>query len=411
MPATFENVTIAARALVLLGAVPCAALVLHCGSFSEGSSDATVDAAQEATELDAAALPPDAALEQDGGCRPPAPPTNQCFAKGGPLCVPTTRSFSNLANLGQGRVPLAYPHHPVRWGNHLFVAVQENTEEGRNAGGPGYIVRVDVPSMSNPTIVTELLQQPAALVVNERFLYWRTATTVDATVHSRVERIDLTQTGALPCTPNTCGLEIVATATGARIEEIFPRSPTDVYFRFGRSDLWRATRDADSWQNPAPILTGSTDSVLTGHYCATLSNDGKATYLYDLLPSEPTMVSRWANAGTRWLTSACGEAYLYESNAKNPFSQVLFANDGADGGLSPLTCKDCNEALIFGASIDAQFVYVAAPNAGFVRAVPRAGGDAVTLVKGDVWDVINDDDAVYFTTMGATPVLGRIAKK
>lgn len=368
-----------------------------------------MDAAEEATtELDAAALlPPDAAVEQDAGCRPPAPPTNLCFVKGGPGCALASVSFGNLPLTGPGRTPLAYPHHPVRWGNHLFVAVQENTVEGRNAGGPGHIVRVDVPSMSNPTIVTELLQQPAALAVNDRFLYWRTV----AGSESRIERIDLTAATTLPCSPNTCGRETVASLAGARVEEIFPRSPDQVYFRFGTNSLQRVTRAAGGWETAVPVLTGSTPSVLTGGFWVTQSAETKTTYLYDLLPAEPAVVSSWTNAGTRSLASACGEAYLYESDSDRPFSQVVFPKDGVDGGLSPLACKGCNKALVFGASVDAQFVYVAAPNAGYVRAIPRSGGEAVTLATGDVWDVINDDDAVYFTTMGTPAYLGRIAKR
>ncbi|MBN9161948.1 MAG: hypothetical protein J0I07_13365 [Myxococcales bacterium] len=402
--------TIVARALLLLGAAPCAALVLHCSSFSEGSSsETTVDAAQEATtEVEAAApLPPDAAVEQDGGCRPPAAPTNLCFVKGGPGCTLAAVNFGNLQPSSPLSNPLAYPHHPVRWGNHIFVAVQDNTVAGRNAGGPGYIVRVDVPSMSNPTIVTDLLQQPAALAVNERYLYWRTVTGSE----SRIERIDLTAATALPCSPNTCGRETVASVAGAKVEEIFPRSPHEVYFRFGASTLYRVTRAAGGWETAAPILTGTAPSAIAGSFWATQSAETKTTYLYDLLPTEPAVISSWANAGTRWLASACGEAYLYESESDRPFSRVVFAKDGVDGGLSSLPCKGCNKALVFGASVDTQFVYVAAPNAGYLRAIPRSGGDAVTLTTGDVWDVINDDDAVYFTTMGTPAYLGRISKR
>ncbi|RYG64914.1 hypothetical protein EON77_19165 [bacterium] len=160
-----------------------------------------------------------------------------------------------------------------------------------------------------------------------------------------------------------------------------------------------------------PVLTGTTPSVLTGSFWVTQSAETKTTYLYDLLSTEPAVVSSWANAGTRWVASACGDAYLYESDKDTPFSRVVFPEDGVDGGLSSLTCKGCNKTLIFGASVDAQFVYVAAPNAGYVRAIPRSGGEAVTLAAGDVWDVINDDDAVYFTTMGTPAYLGRIAKR
>ena len=79
-------------------------------------------------------------------------------------------------------------------------------------------------------------------------------------------------------------------------------------------------------------------------------------------------------------------------------SGATYAVGPSPAGLMPLACVgDCAPRRTLDEVVDARFIYFAHPDAGGVRRMSRAGGEARLLATGDMWDVAVDDVGVYAT--------------
>jgi hypothetical protein len=320
----------------------------------------------------------------------PAAPSAACFTAGN--CQVVTVSTDGLEN--SDNIVLRYPHDPVRFGNGLYFSVQDESNAGREGGGKGYIFRVDVPSMQGLTRVAGPLDSPALLTARDGYLFYRTALNSDA----QVVRLEMA----------TMNEEIVATSSAARIEELFVPSATEVFYR-RLQELRCAVRGDSGWQT-APIVSGA-GTLAAGFWAMTGADHiTRAHAIVGAKLPHLTELAHWERPGAKWIASSCSGTYLYDGQADQPLYRLFFGG-ASGGGLEGVNCTaGCERREVAAHAVDSKFAYVATPGAaGHLRAVPLAGGAATTLVSGDIWNVTNDDDALYFTDRDGTRV-GRIAK-
>lgn len=377
---------------------------LHCSAFSvpdpSPSRDASADVWLEDSGVGDGAA-------SDAGCVPPAAPTHPCFTTGS--CAPVSIDVTTLPK--PDGFALKYPHEPVRAGAFVYFAAQEATDDGRNRNGRGYIYRVDAASMANPRRITALQTAPAWLAANDGFLYWRVKGP-DTT--SELRRVALEATDS--CPNDACAYEVVTNVSGASIEQILPVSSTEVYVNFGGTQLLRVARASTGWETPEALAApGPNGRLSTGSLAFWIADDADAGGPKRVFalggPERLKLAASWTGTpAVGFIASACTKSYLYDSQSA-PFLYDLLHDDN-DGGVAPVACtKECvAPSLVFALSVDEKLAYIASPNAGDIRAVPLGGGPPVILVPGDMWNVINDDDAVYYANINGARV-GRIAKR
>lgn len=390
---------------------------------SSGEPSASIDAATDAgsTTIDGSTTT-DADAGRPRECRNRAAPTAPCFDDAS--CVATNVTVTWNASDG---IPPAYPHGLALWDGYLYYSAQEDTTLGRNGKGQGQLSRVDTALSQVETVVSPRDGlSVSAPTIRDGFLFWRTWDAVDD--QSAIHRLDLSgwTTGA-PCADGACGSEQVASALPGRVEELWAASPTAVYARIGTG--LRQFRKAAAWASTTlPPSISETKGRLgqafwTGWRAGDSSSFGGQMTLYSLFEGGPQARIRWSTPGagsspipheSSLVASSCDDTFLYESWAMPPLRRV-----DLDAGLdataaqmfSPIDCSGCEAELTFAHVADARFSYLARPNAeGGLLAVEHQSGTARKLVAGDVWDVVVDDEAIYFTNVDDHSI-GRIAKR
>lgn len=387
---------------------------------SNEPSDAAVDDSTDAATVDASTTA-DADAGDPRACRKTAAPTAPCFDDATCSATSLPVTWSSLPGLSVE----GHPHGLALWGGHLYYSAQATTAEGRNNYGAGQLFRVDTALSEPPTLVSADGQlSPSAATVRDGFLFWRTWDT--STNHSAIHRLELSRwTQAAPCTLAACGYETVATEIPGRVNELWAASPDDVYARVDTG--LQQFRKADRW---APItlpasLSATKGRLREGFWTGWTHDDSTdvnaTTTLYSLFGGAPQARLWWtappADSSpvpfeSSFVAASCEDTFLYEQWAVPPLRRVHLdagLDAGADQKLTPIACPGCQPRLTFAHAADARFSYLAHPNAGALVAVEHHSGAARELVQGDVWDVVVDDDAVYFTQVDAHRI-SRIVK-
>lgn len=390
----------------------------------DASSDEPLDGAVVATG-DAATLDASTPTDADAGdprvCRKPAAPTAACFDD-------ATCSASSLP-ITWGALPSelaeAHPHGLALWGGSLYYSAQETTPAGRNDTGNGQLYRVDTALTQTPTLVSPTGQlSPSAATIRDGFLFWRTWDAI--TTRSAIHRLELARwSGEAPCMAAECGYEAVASELPGRVNELWAASPNEVFARINTG--LRQFRKAGSWA-PVTLPASLTETkgrlregLWTGWISDATASDAGQTTLYSLFEGAPQARLWWHTPGpnstpipfeSSLLATSCDDTFLYEQWATPALRRVNLdagIEAGADQKFAPIDCPSCESALTFAHSADARFSYLARPNSGGLVAIEHQSGAARKLVEGDVWDVVTDDDAIYFTQVGAH-LISRIAK-
>ncbi len=399
--------------------------VAEPGSSSGGPS-APLDAAPigpaDAATVDAATRG-DAEAGVPTTCQAIAAPTGECF-EGGACAVsdfPVTWSPSQSGD----DVP-AYPHALALWGGHLYYSAQATSVEGRNGYGDGQLFRVATALNQDPIAVSPLTHLSAsAATVRDGFLFWRSWD--KATDMSAIHRLELSRWPAdMPCADAVCGYALVASRIRGRVNELWAASPDEVYARVGAGLRRYAKRDAAWLSVTLPAAISQTKGRLlqgfwTGWMPGASSSDNGQTTLYSLLDGGPQPRLRWttflaANSPLPFESSLiatnCNDTFLYEQWGAPPLRRVHL-DAGLDAGdaqkFTRIGCEDCASLLTFAHVADARFSYLARPNANGGLLAVEQSGDKRELAFGDVWEVVVDDDAIYFTDV-ANHRIHRIAK-
>ena len=373
------------------------AMLAACSSFTgTGPGPGELDAGVgDGAAVESAS---DGSGDDGGPCRSRSTPTQPCFVSGS--C--TTSSVSTSVTL-PGALTLKYPHDPARWENKLFFVIHRANPEGRNRADTGVIFRVDLPSMQNLTQFTNALDRPGWLRVDGHHLYWREI----VGAKSEIRRIDLAprQPCIAGCTPE------VVVSIGGQLEPFDVVSENDVYFRHGDSTLKRTVRSDAGWQPPTTSTSASRGILGRGLWAGRIEAT-RTTSLYAVgAPGAFEPIATWQgeDPGIGVVVASCRGTFLFDRTRGDlPLQRIAL---GAGGGISPVPCtNNCRSEDVYGLSADGSFAYVATPNAGGgIRAYPLAGGAAANLITGDIWNVVEDDDALYFADVDGARV-GRIAK-
>lgn len=375
-------------------ALPVAASIVACATFAGDDAPPPPPPADASTPVDAAI---DASDARADACTSVRAPTNPCFTTGG--CGLAQTKLDSIAH--EGGFALKYPHGLARWRDRLFFAVQDESTEGRNRNGRGYVFSVALPGMNDLTRVTDVLEAPAALTVSGDHLYWRERR--DGT--SGIRRIDLTAGKTCFATAGCTGEAVASGLT--TVEQIWVAADGDVFFRLGGAGLGRVVRGpGGAWGVPIALSNPVRGYLAPGLW--TMVSSEYATYSLPGTLSAPAATWPLDGGPSFGLVSThCGSAFLYDAEAT---VNALHALPDDGGRPAPIPCATgCEPRRIYDFAADGSFVYVASSDSGHVRAIPVDGGPATTLVTGDIWYVAADDDAVYFGDVSGSRV-GRIPK-
>lgn len=401
------------------------------GQWSDGgASSGTVivppdafDAADGAPSADDGSV---ADAAPSGSCRPIAAPVHRCFDEGDCLVA---GSFTPTYQGADGGITKAYPHDLALWGDYLYFAGQERTVEGRNNRGQGQLYRIDVALREPAKLVRPLSEpSPSAVAIRDGFLFWRTRD--EGSGRTALHRLELARwQGDEPCSVAACGYERIAEDLAGQISELWPVSADEIYARVDGS-LRRFRKEADTWSAaallPSIMLTRGRlrEGFWTGWSAGDAGDAGGQVALLVLRAGQtaqpqlawptPPAESSPIPFESSLLAAHCDETFLYEQWTTPQLRRVnLDAGLDAtvDQMFSPIACANCDlDRLTFTHVSDARFSYLGRPNGNGLLAVPHEGGRTIRLADGDVWDVVVDDDAIYFTDVDGFSI-NRIAKR
>ena len=392
------------------------------GGTSSGNAGGPVDASADGSPATV-----DASASDDAGsgdrCLTPAAPTHPCFDDGS--CSSTVIATQRPGSDG-GRVG-AYPHDLARGGEYLYYSAQERTVPGRNNNGIGELFRVRATFDAAPEQVSPADGLSAsATAIRDGFLFWRTWNAANG--QSAIHRLELARwAGGTPCTDVACGHESVAIELPGRVNELWAVSSNEVYARLDNGLRLFVKEGQWSSRTLSPSIEETKGRLREGSWTGWRPGTEPAVSGYMTLYS--LRAGQLPRARASWVTppgasapipfessliaTRCEETFLYEQWATPPLRRVdLDAGIDAppERTFSPIDCPACEPALTFSHVADARFSYLALPNDGGLLAIEHEGGSVHKLVTGDAWDVVVDDDAVYYTNVDGLGI-GRIDKR
>lgn len=394
------------------------------GASSSGAPSPLIDAAMDAPMVDGSATG-DADAAPPRVCRGSAAPTAACFTNPDSPCVTYELGITWTAP-DAGAAGPAYPHGLALSGDHLYYSAQANDTDGKNDKGPGQLFRVDRALSLPPQAVSPIdMPSASAPTIRDGFLFWRTWNS--GAPASAIHRLDLSKwtNTNVPCTDPACGYEQVASTVKGRVTELWAASPTDVYARTEQG--LQRFRKTSAWTPSTLSLPDATNGRLrqgfwTGWTPGLADADAAGqTTLYSLFEGGPRARLQWTTppAGrgpipseSSLVATSCDDVLLYEP-WEPPLRRVNL-DAGLDAGIeqkfSPLGCQGCGLVTTYAHVADSSFSYLGRPKeqAGLL-AVDRRNGTTRQLANGEVWDIVVDDDAVYFTTLNFN-LITRIAK-
>lgn len=310
-----------------------------------------------------------------------------------------------------------YPHDVALSGPYLHFSAQVDTTPGRNRDGVGVLMRIPRAGGSAVPLTVELDAPGRIAFAINGDMYFTSVAARTPSVTSSLKMIAAGELDACAKMSTTC-VGTVLTTQGGRITSIVPLADGQVYFRTDESKLYLLKEEGSvPIAVNLPNVPGARDVVSLGGSPRVLSYVNGAGAVYDLADVTSTQRLSWMGEPQNpYLFAGCAQAYVLNTNQGLP----IFSANGSS--LRQLPCNDGGSCasevrrLVFAGAVDADFIYVGRPNGGggVLRMDRNTGGTRLLPLPagaiGDIWDVSNDDEAVYYADVDGQ-MIGRTLKQ